>query len=491
MTEENIKILTNKNFIVLTWSLIVTYTIGLIFSYMRGTIGLIPAMISIVSLNLSIIIATIKFKKEPSCNYIHRICASPFGLSYATTLFFSSSEVAPILIIPMLLIASFYLDLALLKRVYAATIVLNIMWCYKMITPENLTIVVMQMVVTALLLLSLYVVTKFNLMIRNAVSEEGEKAKVAHNEQEKSLVQITSAINLLTTNTKELTNSIRTIELGSKAIQQSIKTIEQGCEGTNHNIDNQTVATKLIYTQINDTSKLSKQILYSSSEGSQIFNNTLETIKQLSSKSNEIDQKNTTLYAVFERLKAKTNEVQNIISIITGIAEQTNLLSLNASIEAARAGESGKGFAVVANEVKALASQSSLSAANIGHILCELQNEVDYVFSEVSSLSKTNSEAVILIDTAGSQLEQLDCTLMELNKAIVTINDKIEQTLVSNKAIEKSIQNLSSVSEETLGHAQTAVSSIEDYLIQTAYANNFIEELVDLTRDMQNLVSRN
>lgn len=64
-------------------------------------------------------------------------------------------------------------------------------------------------------------------------------------------------------------------------------------------------------------------------------------------------------------MEAAINDIRSITAIVQSVARQTNLLALNAAIEAARAGQAGRGFAVVAQEVKGLATQTTLATEKI------------------------------------------------------------------------------------------------------------------------------
>jgi methyl-accepting chemotaxis protein len=71
--------------------------------------------------------------------------------------------------------------------------------------------------------------------------------------------------------------------------------------------------------------------------------------------------------------------IDTMLALIQSIAGKTNLLALNAGIEAARAGEAGRGFAVVANEVKLLATQTSVAARDIAGHVAEVHDVLDQV----------------------------------------------------------------------------------------------------------------
>ena len=488
MTEQMIHEKANENFIKLTWLLAISYTIGFFFYFKNDSAPLATVILSAIMLIVPAIIATLKLKSDKGDKNIHFIIAIPFSITYFIAIFFTESILAPLIIVPMIILASSYQDLNFIYKLCTGTVILNVIWCFNKVNNDTIATIVLEMIIISLLLLITIVVTRFNMSLKESITIEAKNAQKANQKNTETLLQIRDAIELLTNNTKNLTHSIDAIEIGSQSIHTAIKEIAQGTEDTNSNIEQQTHATSVIHSQIQETSNLSKVISNSYNESASMFKNTIGTIKNLSDKSTEINKKNSSLYTVFEKLNVKTKEVQGIISIITGISDQTNLLSLNASIEAARAGEMGRGFAIVANEVKTLAEQSRDSAIDIGNILSELQKEVEYVFKEISSLSKTNSEAVVLIDNAENQITNLDNNFSNLNDAIKTINLKIDQTLTSNKDIEQSISILSAVSEETLANVEETFNTIDSYLCETRNAKNFIDELVDLNNNMKNLL---
>ena len=88
-------------------------------------------------------------------------------------------------------------------------------------------------------------------------------------------------------------------------------------------------------------------------------------------------------------LAERSAAIAEVTGVITAVSAQTHLLALNATIEAARAGEAGRGFAVVAGEVKALATESGTSAAEISRVLGDLQERVAAVVVGIEGITQS------------------------------------------------------------------------------------------------------
>ena len=106
-------------------------------------------------------------------------------------------------------------------------------------------------------------------------------------------------------------------------------------------------------------------------------------------------------------LVTTVKDIDQVASLITAIASKTNLLALNAAIEAARAGEAGRGFAVVAQEVKALAAQTTRALAEIGDKTTSVGHVIEAVQTANKAMAKSMREvSMISVAIAGSVQQQ-------------------------------------------------------------------------------------
>lgn len=84
-----------------------------------------------------------------------------------------------------------------------------------------------------------------------------------------------------------------------------------------------------------------------------------------------------------QELGVVSRRITGFIASIRELADMTNLLALNAAIEAARAGKHGKGFAVVAEEIRRLAEQSGVAAAEAGGLVDDVHRQVGEVVEQM------------------------------------------------------------------------------------------------------------
>jgi len=132
-------------------------------------------------------------------------------------------------------------------------------------------------------------------------------------------------------------------------------------------------------------------------------------------------------------------KIGKVVEDITEISNQVNLLALNATIEAARAGDSGKGFAVVANEIKELAKQTAVAAAEIKQSVESMQTSTDGTVFQIAHITKVVSQVSEIVNIIATAVGEQSITTKEIadNVAQVSqgINEVNENVAESNSAV--------------------------------------------------------
>lgn len=163
-----------------------------------------------------------------------------------------------------------------------------------------------------------------------------------------------------------------------------------------------------------------------------------------------------------QELSSNTDEISSLVDVIQSIANQTNLLALNASIEAARAGEHGKGFAVVADEVRKLAEQVSKSVKDITRIVENIQYESKIVAQSLVDGYDFVEEGTNQIELTGDAFKKIHSSVSSIVNQIVNISANLGNITETSQVINKSLEDIATISEEVVAGVEETAASIEE-----------------------------
>ena len=480
---------TNKCFVMATTTLAAVNTIGLVSMIKRNTMELKFAVLTMLIILISTSTMFFRYLKDKNNIKIRHIVGTPYAVVYGLTLFTTNSIVAPIAIVPLIVICMVYLDEKYLVIPIVGAIILNLIWSYlKMGDPITDSYILLQLVSIIMFFIMAYVVAKISNKIRKAADEESLKTIELVKEQNKIIEGVKDAIELLNKNTQSISGFFTTIESSSSDIQSAIGEILNGCENSTESIDKQNRATSNIKKEIEDAVISSKDMENNFNESQTTVIKTFEIVDALSKKSDIIKAKNEKVSETSNNLKEKAKKVLSIIYIIQSISEKTNLLALNAAIESARAGEFGKGFSVVAEEIRKLAEQSKKSSEEINSILKELEKEVVNVAESILEVTEIIKEEEVLVKDTTINLENLKLDIDEVASKVQSVNEKINRINRDNVKVSEGIMNVASVSEQTLANSQNTSSIVNLLFKEVIDSKDSLNELVTLSERLNEYV---
>ncbi|MBB1485241.1 methyl-accepting chemotaxis protein [Oceanospirillum sediminis] len=202
----------------------------------------------------------------------------------------------------------------------------------------------------------------------------------------------------------------------------------------------------------------------SADQQAQIGNQMTErAIQAISHLTGEIEQAS----QVISKVGGYSTEVGTVLDVITSIAEQTNLLALNAAIEAARAGEAGRGFAVVADEVRSLANRTHESTLEVHKTIEQLQQEVAEAVQVMEGAQKSTHSSVEEVQKVSDALSEIAEAVSGINALNSQMTISAQQQEQASAEVNKSVQEIGLIAEQTSSDAQQGVA-VSESLLQLA-----------------------
>ena len=295
--------------------------------------------------------------------------------------------------------------------------------------------------------------------------DEIGKLVLATNKMNKNIKNLLGEISTVSESvlaqSEELTQSTSEVKEGSSQIASTMQELSSGSE-MQASTTNELASSMVIFSgKINEANQSGEEVYKSSQhvieftkEGSQLMDSSIQQMSTINSIVKDSVEKVRTL-------DKQSQEISKLVGVIKDIADQTNLLALNAAIEAARAGEHGKGFAVVADEVRKLSEQVSLSVADITHIVNSIQSESSLVTDSLQGGYKEVENGTNQIKTTGETFGKINQSLLEMVNRVQVISGNLSNIADNSDAINKSIEKIAVVSEESVAGIEQAAASVQ------------------------------
>jgi methyl-accepting chemotaxis protein len=204
---------------------------------------------------------------------------------------------------------------------------------------------------------------------------------------------------------------------------------------------------------------------------SNIIQHSIESINGLSEHLNEAA-------SVIGSLEKNVDGIVSVLDVIRGIAEQTNLLALNAAIEAARAGEQGRGFAVVADEVRALASRTQESTAQIQATIASLQDGAKSAVKVMDDSKVKSQESVENARTSGESINSILSSTQQITDMATQIATAVAQQSTVSEELSHNVNRI-----VTAGH--NSLDKLEEMTESSQTMQSNAEKLRALTQQFK------
>lgn len=247
-------------------------------------------------------------------------------------------------------------------------------------------------------------------------------------------------------------------------ISHTTDDISKGATSQAEEAQNGVLSVEKLSDQINSVYKSSNDIIVETDKITQVNTAGVNAVQSLKEKTVMNINASEKIFSVIEKLVQTVQQITSFTDSIENITEQTNMLALNAAIEAARAGEAGLGFAVVAEEVRRLADQSRQSNLEITNLVESISEDSKMAVSVMEDLRKASDEQNQSVEETGQVFGDIANAIYAIVDKFRSVNESVNKMQTDKDEVIRSIEHISSVSQETAAASQEMAATTESQI---------------------------
>lgn len=266
------------------------------------------------------------------------------------------------------------------------------------------------------------------------------------------LAALHSNINIISKSLKLL---VYDITKSAKNVDTSSQQVADGAAMLSNGRSEQSAAIVSLAESLQEINKIVGENAESCAEAHELMGKTFKHV-------GNANEKMTSLSNAMNKIRETSKKINDIIKTIEEISQQTNLLALNASIEAARAGAAGKGFAIVADEVRILASKSTVAAKDSNLLI---QQSVTAV-----------NEGVKIADDTSAAMNELGNYASKVKRIIDVIAVSSGEQAKMIGQISNEIKGIGEIANESSQNAEESAFTAKELSAQAELLDNLMEK---------------